>query len=412
MNFMKILIVNKFVYPKGGDAVASLQTGALLSAKGHSVAYWGMQHPDNPRYPNEDLFVPNVDFHSGLSPLKKLRLTADILYSFEAKRRISRLFEREKPDLVHLNNFAHQLSPSIVDAAHDFGIPMVMTMHDYKLVCPSYSMLAGGKPCEACGGGNYYHCFLKKCFKDSGAASAVATLEMYLHHRLLNVYDKIRRFIAPSRFMQNKLEQMGFGKPIVHLPNFLELGKYRPEFEARERSVVYLGRLSPEKGLFTLLEAVKGLDLALKVIGTGPLEAELKSKTAAEAISNVHFLGYKTGEALHDEIRRAMFLILPSECYENNPLSILEAFALGKPAIGSRIGGIPELVDHGKTGFVFQPGNARELRERILELAGNPGVIRSFGLAAHHFVGQTNNSELYYRRLSEVYQAVLDENEN
>jgi glycosyltransferase involved in cell wall biosynthesis len=406
---MKILIVNKFIYPKGGDAVSALQTGALLARKGHSVEYWGMEHPDNPDYKHKDLFMPLVDFNSTPALKQKLKLLANILYSFEAKRKIKQLFEREKPDLVHLNNFAHQLSPSIVDAAHDYGIPMVMTMHDFKMVCPSYSMLAQGKPCEACGNKKYYHCFLKKCFKDSRLISAVATLEMYLHHRVLHVYDKIRRFIAPSRFMQNKLQQMGFSRPVTHLPNFIELEKYQPAFEPQERSVVYLGRLSPEKGLFTLLEAVKGLDLTLKIIGTGPLEAELKSKTAAGAISNVRFLGYKTGVDLHDEIRKAMFLILPSECYENNPLSILEAFALGKPAIGSRIGGIPELVVHGKTGYVFQPGNAGELKESIVKLSNAPGLIQDFGHAAHQSVQQANNSELYYQQLSEVYEAAMHE---
>ncbi|MDD5065736.1 MAG: glycosyltransferase family 4 protein, partial [bacterium] len=169
------------------------------------------------------------------------------------------------------------------------------------------------------------------------------------------------------------------------------------------------GRLSPEKGLFTLLDAVEGLDLKLKIIGTGPLEAELKNRVKSGSLRNVRFLGYQTGKKLHQEIKRSMFLVLPSECYENNPLSVLEAFALGKPAVGARIGGIPELVINGKTGYTFQHGNSSDLREKILKLSRSSGLIRKFGINAHKMVRKEYNSDLYYQRLLIVYKDVIHE---
>jgi len=402
---MKVLLINKFLYPKGGDAISTLKTGSLLSKKGHRVFYWGMRHPANPEYPYEEYFVSYIDYNTSLTLIEQIKVSLNILYSFEAKKKLDNFLKRVRPDIIHLNNFAHQISPSILDVIKQYKIPMVMTMRDYKLVCPSYSMLADGKPCERCKNGRYYFCFLKKCTKNSFLKSLVNTVEMYLHHKILHIYDKIGTFIAPSKFMLNKVREMGFKKKIVYLPNFVDIGEFKPQYEWEEESIVYVGRLSYEKGVVTLIDAVKGIPIKLKIIGDGPLRETLISKAEGENIDNVEFLGYKTSNELKKLVKKSMFTVLPSECYENSPRVILESFALGKPVIGARIGGIPELVIDGRTGFTFEPGDRKDLKEKIMFLINSPNRIIEMGKNARKFAVEKFNPDRYYSKLMQIYQA-------
>jgi glycosyltransferase involved in cell wall biosynthesis len=401
---VKIILVNKFLYPKGGAEVSTLVTGALLSGKGHEVHYWGMAHPSNPEYPYNDYFVSQVDYNKASGILTKFKAASNILYSFEAKKKIEEFIKEIKPDIVHLNNFYHQISPSILHVLKKHNIPTVMTMRDYKLVCPSYSMLADGKPCERCKGGRYYNCFFNKCTKNSYAKSFLNVVEMYLHHKILHIYDSIDVYISPSMFLKNKLEEMGFTHEIVHLPNFVDLGEYSPQYNWQQRSIVYFGRLSPEKGLSTLLEAVKGLNVQLKVIGDGPIRQELEKKAVVERINNVLFVGYKSGKELQKEIQNAMAAVTPSQWYENNPRTVIESFALGKPVIGARIGGIPELVKDGKTGYIFESGSVNELRSKINLLIEDPDKAIKMGRAARKYVEKELCSERHYGQLMEIYE--------
>jgi len=325
------------------------------------------------------------------------------------KRKIKKFInEVVKPDIVHLNNFAHQISPSILHVFKKYEIPIVMTMRDYKLVCPSYSMLSNDNPCEKCKGGKYYWCFLRKCTKNSYMKSLINTVEMYLHHRIFDIYSKIDVFISPSKFLKSKVLEMGFNGNIVVLPNFVFLEEYVPEFNFKENSLCYVGRLSKEKGLFTLIKAFKGLNVTLKIIGTGPIEEDLKIKVKSFGLNNVKFLGYKLGEDLKNEIRNSMGVILPSEWYENNPRTVLEAFALGKPIIGARIGGIPELVRDGETGYTFEPGNADDLGDKILLFLKNFEKIADMGKNARKFVEENFNPEKHYLR---IYQMAIQKHE-
>lgn len=405
---MKILLINKFLYPRGGDAVSTLTTGKLLSQKGHSVFFWGMKHAANPQYPYADYFIENIDYEGDLSGKQKISNALKILYSFEAKRKIDKFVKIIKPDIVHLNNFAHQISPSILDVFEKHNIPTVMTMHDYKLVCPSYSMFINGKPCEKCKNGKYYWCLLKRCTKDCYSKSFLNTVEMYLHHKILHIYDKINVFISPSKFLKEKIEKMGFKRKIIYLPNFVNLKDFKSCYDYKERSIIYFGRLSQEKGLFTLMEGVKGIDIKLKIIGDGPLRKELESKVREDRLDNIFFIGYKRGEELKEEIRKSIFVVLPSECYENNPRTVIEAFALGKPVIGARIGGIPELVQEGKTGLTFEPRNAEDLRGKIKYSIKSPGKISEMGKNARKFVEKELNSEKYYRQLMKIYHIAME----
>lgn len=411
-NLLKILLINKFVYPKGGDAISMLNTARLLRERGHTVIVWGMQHPLNPPCPYEDLFISGIDYSNIKGIKSKISSSLNVLYSFEAKDKIERLIEIGKPDIVHLNNFAHQISPSILHVFKKYKIPMVMTMHDYKLVCPSYSMLLRGSSCEKCAHGRYYCCLINKCTKNSYMKSFVNTLEMYLHHNILHIYDLVDMYISPSKFLKQKVKEMGFHGNIVWLPNFVFLDGINPEYNFKEKSFVYVGRLSEEKGIFTLVRAIQNLPVNLKVIGDGPLRRSLISEVKKKNMTNVHFLGYITGEKLVDEMKNSIAIILPSECYENNPMVILEAFGLGKPAIGSRIGGIPELVVDGETGFTFSSRDAEDLRNKIKYSLENPDLIIKMGKNARRFVEENFNPEKHYMELLKIYNSVMKREKN
>lgn len=400
---MKILLVNKFLYPKGGDAISTLATGKILAAHEHNVAFWGMMHPDNPEYRFQDCFVSQVNYDDAGGFSAKAINAMNILYSLEAKKKIAVLLKEFLPDIVHLNNFAHQIGPSILGEIKKYDIPVVMTMHDYKMVCPCYAMLSNEKPCERCRGGQYYHCGLNRCTKGSLFKSMVNVAEMYLHHKVLHIYDKINLYISPSLFLKDKVEKMGLKGETLHLPNCVDVENIQPEFEWEENSIVYVGRLSYEKGLETLINAVRGMPVQLKIIGDGPLREFLDEKVHIERINNVVFLGYRTGEDLKNEIRKSMFLIISSECYENNPRSVIEAFALGKPAVGARIGGIPELVRDWETGLTFNSGNVEDLKQKIELMFENKDKIPEMGRNARNYVEQELNTEIHYRKLMDIY---------
>ncbi|MDD2702828.1 MAG: glycosyltransferase family 4 protein, partial [Candidatus Omnitrophica bacterium] len=324
---MKILQVHKFFYLSGGADRVFFDTSALLEKNGHTVLFFSMKHPKNFSCPFDQYFVSQSSYENN-TPGRCIMNAVNIIYSPEARRNMDMLLSRHQPDIAHLHNIYHQLSPSILHSLRHRSVPVVMTLHDYKMVCPAYSMLYNGKPCEACKGGAYQHCFLKACVNDSRNRSLLLTAEMFLHHKIMRIYDLVNVFISPSLFLKNKLEEMGFPGRIVHLPNFVETGALKPLYGGDGKTIVYLGRLSPEKGLTTLMDAVKGLTgISLNIIGGGPLKPFLEEKIKNENIKNIFLPGYKSGYELRQEVEKAMFVVLPSECYENNPRCILEAFA-------------------------------------------------------------------------------------
>lgn len=408
---MKVLLVNKFFYNRGGDTAVFFSTADLLKKRGHSTAFFSMQHPMNLPSEFSPYFVSNVDYNKGNGLIPQLKIAGRLLYSLEAKRKINRLIDKERPDIAHLHNICHQISPSIIDALKKKGVPVVMTLHDYKLTCPVYTHFNNGKVCDECRNGRYYKAFQNKCTKNSGVKSAINVIEMYLHHNVLHIYDKVDMFISPSRFLIEKSRDMGFKCEIVYLPNFLDLSGYQPAYESRDGSITYLGRLSDEKGIQTLIDAVSGLEaIQLKIIGDGPLKEALMSEVKIRKLDNVRFTGFLSGDKLKDEIRRSLFVVIPSEWYENNPRSIVEAFVLGKPVIGARIGGIPELISDGETGLLFEAGNAAELREKIKWLVNNRPLIRDMGKAARKWVEMNLDSGKHYDELMKIYNKAIDRN--
>lgn len=404
---MQILLANKFFFEKGGAEKSLFETARLLQDRGHQTRFFAMHHFRNRSCADAEHFVSEVDYEDTRWSMR-LKSAARMLYSVEAARKLAGLLDQHRIDVAHLNNIYHQISPSILHTLRRRGIPTVMSLRDYKVVCGSYQMLSQGRPCEACAGGRHLQATVKRCVKDSLAASLLTSAEMLLHHRVLDIYRLVDVFIAPSAFLGKKVREMGFKGQVVHLPNFVSgLDAVVPRYGSTQPRLVYFGRLGREKGLATLMRAVKGLPVSLEVIGEGPLREPLQALAQQEAISNVEFAGYMSGGRLDRHVASAMAVVVPSEWYENNPRSVIEAFALGKPVIGARIGGIPELVRHADTGLTFAPGSVEDLRHQIEHLLTHPGEVREMGRRGRHLVETELSPERHYAGLMQVYGQAL-----
>jgi len=401
---VKILLANKFFFLKGGSERVFFNEAELLESRGNSVVFFSMKDPRNRPSPWNRYFVESVSYTRKTGPVEMISSAAKIIYSFEARRNIGELIDREKPDLAHLHNIHHQLSPSIITALKKRGIPVVMTLHDYKMVCPAYTFFRNGEICEKCAGGKYYRSFINRCTKDSYLKSLINVIEMYFHHRILNLSEIVDVFIAPSRFLMNKLISMGFQGKIVQQPYLMDTRGYQPVYGSRGRSLCYFGRLSREKGIMTLIRAMAGVDGKLTIIGTGPEEACLRRTVEKMAAENIRFLGYLSGQPLREEIRRCRAVVVPSRWYENYPCSILEAFALGKLVIGAGIGGIPEMIEENKAGLIFEPENVDDLRAKIKIILNNHQTAVTMGRRARKFIEQELNPAKHYRALSAIYR--------
>ena len=420
---LNILHINKFHYLIGGSASVYFGTADILEKHGHSSVYYSMLHPDNLPCKTEEFFMPyiDIDLEKNRNIISQLSVAGRILYSLKARRLLSRLLARYSVDIAHIHNIHRQMSPSILHELKKMRIPVVMTLHEYKMVCSACNLLFHEKPCEACAGGRYFNTIKLRCVKDSHVRSILGFIEMYLHHKILDIYKNVDIFISPSLFLKNKLRDMGFKKEIVYLPNFIDIKSFEKfKFEEKNTkgdnsiSIVYLGSLEPWKGLLTLLEAAKLIShkhenrqIEFKIIGDGPMREKLQEKVKVEKINNVRFPGFLKGEDLFREIKNATVVVLPSICYENNPISVIEAFAIGKPVIGSRIGGIPELVKDNETGLTFEPGNPDDLYLKIEYSVNNQDKIAEMGRNARAYVEQELNAEKYYEKLIEIYKKAM-----
>ena len=380
---MRILLVNKFHYRKGGAETYYLTVGSELVRMGHEVAYFSMRHPDNLPCKWDRYFVTQREYNDVKNPFKAVRDGMALIYSPEAKRNFQALCEEFRPDVVHLNNVHRQITLSILDAPYlrENKVPVFYTAHDYVTVCPGYLMLDGdGRVCDAClEDGRYRHCIENRCVKGSRAKSALAAMEASFN-RVHKSNRRIDRAIAPSRFMRSKLIEGGWpdGK-VVFLQNFADDAILKRAAnagaDATDRDNPYLlffGRLSAEKGVDTLLRAFDAAlpnlpqNMRLVVVGDGPDADEFKSLASSlDCASRIEFTGYQTGEALQSYVEGASLAISSSRWRENMPYSIVEAFAAGTPVVGTDIGGIPELVLDGETGFICKPENFESMSDAI-----------------------------------------------
>ena len=362
---MKILMVNKFLYPRGGSESYMLYLGEYLSGCGHQVEYFGMYDEKNTVGNSAGMYTQNMDFHSGR--LGRFLYPFKIIYSFEAKRKIMKVIDAFKPDIVHMNNINFQLTPSIIYGIKKRGIPLVQTVHDYQMICPNHLLYNFDKntPCEKCVKGAHINCIKNKCIHGSLVKSILGVIEAKLYS-FLKTYKKVDLFVCPSNFLENKLisAKHYYNGKTVTIHNFIDKEKFA-NTERREGSyIAFVGRLSKEKGIENIAGAAKLLpDYSFVVAGSGPDEGMLKD------IPNIKLAGFLTGDRLTELVGNAKVLLLPSVCYENCPLSILEAHAMGVPVVTMNSGGMAELVKNGVTGtLVDEPtaeGIAMKLKETI-----------------------------------------------
>lgn len=384
---MRIILSNKFYYRRGGDCIYMLNLEQLLMRHGHEVAVFAMDYPENIETRWSRYFPRNMN---------KLMAFTRPFGSVEVKTKFNRMLDDFKPDVVHLNNVHTQLSPVMAELAHKRGIKVVWTLHDYKLLCPRYDCLRDGKEiCELCFNGDKTPCKTYKCMKGSVLASWIGYKEavMWSRRRLEDCTDV---FVCPSLFMADKMVQGGFRKEKMRtLCNFIDVEKCRKTDYDKADYYCFVGRLSHEKGVRTLIEAANRLPYKLKIIGGGPLEDELKAVGGKQ----IEFVGFKQWDDIKELVGRARFSVIPSEWYENNPLSVIEAQCLGTSVLGARIGGIPELIKEGETGMTFESRNADDLAKKI-EIMWQSG----FDYEKMAKASQSKyNSESYYEEIMKVY---------
>jgi glycosyltransferase involved in cell wall biosynthesis len=403
----RLLAINNYFYRRGGAESVFLDHIDLFVAAGWDVVPFAMEHPDNLPSPWSDYFVSEIEYGRSSGPLTKVKQAAKIIFSLEARRKIRALIRRAPPAVAHAHNVYHHISPSIFETLKAEGVPIVMTTHDLKLACPAYKMLNQGRVCERCRGGQIYNVLLHRCVKDSVAVSGLVFLETLIHRSFGLYRDTLDRLVTPSRFYRDKLVEWGWDADrIAYIPNCIDANRFTPRPD-ESNYFVYAGRLAPEKGLATLVHAAALSRQRLVLAGTGPEEAALR-RLALELDADVAFAGYLDKPELQRLIGEALALVLPSEWYENAPISVLEAYALGRPVIGTRIGGIPELVVHNETGILVEPGDVAMLAEALAGIASLPRTARNkLGTAGRDWVRREFSPDKYRDRTMELYDGVV-----
>lgn len=404
---MNVLSVNKYFWKKGGSETVFFNEKEMLESAGHSVIPFSMKGNLNERSEYSKYFISEIDY-SNSEFKNRLLSAAKIIYSFEARRKMEELLLNSSVDVAHFHIFQHQISPSVFEPLFKSKTPIVLTLHDLKPICPNYKMYVNGSVCEMCKGQKFYNCFKKRCTKGSALASLVNTVEMYFHYAM-NYYQKVDRFVAVSEFYKDKMIEFGFpSDKISCLPNYINVEDYDP-FITEKGYFLYFGRLSEEKGISVVLDsAIKTPDIPYYIVGTGPLEGELKEKVKERSIKNVKLIGFKSGDDLKKLLSEATCTIVPSVWYENCPMTVLESFASGRPVIGSKIGGIPELINNRKDGLVFKTGNAEDLSQKVKWIWENRSEAKEMGMRGRKKVEEKFNAEKHYEGLMAVYNSVLD----
>lgn len=406
---MKVLMINKFLYPNGGSETYIFQLGKALESHGHEVQYFGMEHEGRCVGNRVNAYTSDMDFHGG-SKLAKVTYPLKTIYSIEARKKIRSVLDDFKPDICHLNNFNYQLTPSIIleirkwskQTGHSCRI--VYTAHDYQLVCPNHMMNnpITHKNCELCLDGHYSECVKGRCIHSSKAKSLIGSAEA-VFWKLKGTYREIDTVICCSEFIKNKLDQNPNLKGrTVTLHNFIEkdIEQSDSEHSKEKKYCLYFGRFSEEKGIKTLIEVCRKLpDISFIFAGTGPMENELSD------VQNIKNVGFKTGSELENLIKDASFSVYPSEWYENCPFSVMESQMYGTPVIGADIGGIPELIENNATGILFKSGSVTELTNAISELWNDEDKRKKMSQNCTQVKFDT--VEQYYKKLMKIYNGEI-----
>ena len=401
---MRVLMVNKFLYPHGGSETYILDIGKQLAKMGHEVQYFGMDDDQRTVGNKANSYTVNMDFHTG--GIQKLLYPFKILYSSEARSKIRVVLENFVPDVVHLNNINFQITPSIIYEVRKWekktkhSVKIVYTAHDPQWVCPNHMMMIPSTKelCFKCKGGNYGECTKNRCIHNSLVKSILGTIEGYIY-KIFRTYKKVDTIICPSHFMKNTLSNnKDITERLVVLHNYSDT-KEISTIEKKEY-VLFFGRYSEEKGIDVLINACKQLpEVDFIFAGDGPLKEEV------EKIENIKNVGFLSGKELRLMIAQAKFAVIPSIWYENCPFTVIEALKLGTPVIGSNIGGIPELIDEGRTGELFEAGNISQLVDRIWSLWNDDVKCKRY--SEECLKKQFDNLEEYCNKLIKIYSKTV-----
>jgi len=401
-----LLAINNYYYRRGGAEVLFLEHNRMFENIGWQVVPFAMHHPNNLPSAWSEYFPDEIEFGASYGLAGKLARASRVIYSLQARRRMHRLLHKVQPQIAHVHNIYHHLSPSFLPLLRKRGVPVVMTVHDLKLACPAYTMMSDGKPCERCRGGKLYNVAVHRCIKGSLALSSLVMVEAYAHRALRLYRDNVDRFVVPSRFLLEKLVQWGWPRErFVYIPNFVNVGRFKPDSPPGRR-FVYCGGLIDLKGVATLVQAAALARQPLTIVGSGPDEARLRALSKANG-GDVVFTGHLPKDAVARVMQEARAIVVPSECHENAPLSLLEAYAAGRPVIGSRIAGIPELVREDETGALYPIGNAQALADALSRFAELPDArVAAMGAAAHAWVERDFNAGVYLERQLALYESL------
>lgn len=415
---MKILMLHKFYYIEGGAERYVFNITDLLEEKDHTVIPFAMQDERNFQSEYSSYFAERFgpdQLFATKNIIKRAQIAGRTIYNRQAQEKLASLIERTRPDIAHVHSIYHHLSPSVLHTLKQYKLPVIMTLHDYKIVCPNYIFLDGQRRiCHACRGKHFWHATAKKCFRNSYAASALATAEAYWNYWRKSYLNNVDVFVSPSRFLGEKVSQYGYhNKPVLVQPYTLDLRLYEPCYEP-SNYYIFMGRLTHEKGVFFLLDAAKKIQGAdLFILGTGPLEKACREKVKNENLTHVKLLGYKSGDELREIVRHAKFTVIPSEWHDNSPLVIYESLALGNPVIGARMGGIPELIDEGLDGFIYNRGDGESFIRHANFLIQNPEKTIAMGKYARQKAERLYGFEEHYKKLINLYDyasSVADKN--
>ncbi|HYA23184.1 MAG TPA: glycosyltransferase [Terriglobales bacterium] len=405
---MRVLQIHKTFHTRGGADTFFFKTCDLLTEHGHEVAHFSTLHPKNHESPFSKYFVAgftDADV-SQLRFARKAKAFVQGIYSLEARRSLERLVQDFRPDVAHAHSINYQLSPSVFDVFRDSGIPLVVTLHDYHIICGAGTLQTGGSICERCRGGHHYNLLLHNCYWNL-PASLMATLSHYLHD-FRGSWNCASKLLVPSRFLLKKLVEFGIpSERIVHIPIFIDFPDHAPNNDSAGNYVLYFGRLASNKGVEVLLEAIQPLDCKLLMIGDGPQSAWVEEQIATRVKNAKRIPFVSSREELRNYIAGAAFTVVPSLWYENQPAAVLETYAMGRPVIGSKLGGIPELIEVGYTGLLSTPGDAADLRQKIRFMLQRPALCQEWGRNGNQKLRAGFSRASHYDRLMSIYESVL-----
>ena len=401
-----LLSINNYHYRRGGSDGVYLDHAELVESLGWRNAFFSMRHPENLPTPWSRYFIDELEFGGAYSLTQKISMATKSVYSFEAQRKLQTLLRDFEPDVAHLHGIYHHHSPSILPVLSEAGIPVVMTAHDLKIACPNYKMLNRTGVCERCRDGSVLNVIRNRCVRDSLSASVIVAAESGLQRSMQTYRKHLTKIVAPSQFFLEKFVEWGWSREqFVHIPNYVDAARFVPDFEPGDY-FLYFGRLAPEKGIATLMRAARLAGVKLKIAGSGPMEAELTA-LQGQLRGDTEFVGFQTGEDLHALIRGARAVVLPSEWYENAPLSVLESFALGKPMIGARIGGIPETIDEAENGWTFASKDIAGLAQLLSAVEAMPdSLVARAGRTARAVVEKRYHPEGYANAMLSLYSSL------